>query len=239
MAGLYEGGNEPPGSLKASDNAGEMSPESSTESYPAFARIGLRENPGKNLNQVTCPDRDSNPGHLVSQPDALTVTPQRKMATSLTAVRIDCHFMITTEEQTKEHNVPTIPYYEDKYQLHDISVTGLMFGARGSIPNFSSKFLVGGSVDVILDVCVKEVEIVDNKRRGILSGIVLLHDNARSHTAPATKRLLQPSRWEVFDHPPYSLDLAPSDFLLFPHMKLSVGGQYFGTDNELQTSLVI
>ncbi|KAJ4442873.1 hypothetical protein ANN_04466 [Periplaneta americana] len=58
------------------DNAGEMSPGSSTESYPAFARIGLRENPGKNLNQVTCPNRDSNPGHLVSQPDALTVTPQ-------------------------------------------------------------------------------------------------------------------------------------------------------------------
>ncbi|KAJ4451569.1 hypothetical protein ANN_03038 [Periplaneta americana] len=34
-----------------SDNAGEMSPGSSTESYPAFAHIGLRENPGKNLNQ--------------------------------------------------------------------------------------------------------------------------------------------------------------------------------------------
>ncbi|KAJ4447292.1 hypothetical protein ANN_09296 [Periplaneta americana] len=58
------------------DNAGEMSPESSTESYPAFARIALRENPGKNVNQVTCPDRDWNPGHLVSRPDALTVTPQ-------------------------------------------------------------------------------------------------------------------------------------------------------------------
>ncbi|KAJ4452261.1 hypothetical protein ANN_03779 [Periplaneta americana] len=53
-----------------------MSPGSSTESYPAFGRIGLRENPGKNLNQVTCPDRDSNPGHLVSRLDALTVTPQ-------------------------------------------------------------------------------------------------------------------------------------------------------------------
>ncbi|KAJ4429783.1 hypothetical protein ANN_21987 [Periplaneta americana] len=56
-----------------------MSPGSSTESYPVFARIGLRENPGKTLNQVTCPDRDSNPGHLVSQPDALTVTPQSLM----------------------------------------------------------------------------------------------------------------------------------------------------------------
>ncbi|KAJ4433439.1 hypothetical protein ANN_15741 [Periplaneta americana] len=58
------------------DNAGEMNPGSNTESYPAFAHIGLRENPGKNLNQVTCPDRKSNPGHLVSRLDALTVTPQ-------------------------------------------------------------------------------------------------------------------------------------------------------------------
>ncbi|KAJ4441791.1 hypothetical protein ANN_11649 [Periplaneta americana] len=32
-----------------------MSPGSNTENYPAFAHIGLRENPGKNLNQVTCP----------------------------------------------------------------------------------------------------------------------------------------------------------------------------------------
>ncbi|KAJ4431780.1 hypothetical protein ANN_20385 [Periplaneta americana] len=53
-----------------------MNPGSNTESYPVFARIGLRENPGKNLNQVTCPDQDSNPGHLVSRPDALTVTAQ-------------------------------------------------------------------------------------------------------------------------------------------------------------------
>ncbi|KAJ4427216.1 hypothetical protein ANN_24833 [Periplaneta americana] len=58
------------------ENADEMSPGHSTESYPAFAQIGLRENPGKNLIQITCPDRDSNPAHLVSRPDALTVTLQ-------------------------------------------------------------------------------------------------------------------------------------------------------------------
>ncbi|KAJ4426774.1 hypothetical protein ANN_26573 [Periplaneta americana] len=52
-----------------------MSPGSSTESYPAFARIGFRENPGKNLNQVTCPDRDSN---LVLQPGALTLLQKLK-----------------------------------------------------------------------------------------------------------------------------------------------------------------
>ena len=58
------------------DNASEMSPGSSTDSYPAFAHIGLRENAGKKLNQVTCPDRESNLGNLVSRPDALTVIPQ-------------------------------------------------------------------------------------------------------------------------------------------------------------------
>ncbi|KAJ4433420.1 hypothetical protein ANN_15679 [Periplaneta americana] len=49
-----------------------MSPGSNTQSYPAFAHIGLKENPEKNLNQVTYPDRKSNLGHLVSRPDALT-----------------------------------------------------------------------------------------------------------------------------------------------------------------------
>ncbi|KAJ4428533.1 hypothetical protein ANN_24577 [Periplaneta americana] len=67
-----------------------MSPGSSTESYPAFARILLRENPGKNINQVNCPDRDSNPGHLVSQPDALTVTPQ--IYASITSCNIEIIF---------------------------------------------------------------------------------------------------------------------------------------------------
>ncbi|KAJ4433608.1 hypothetical protein ANN_15918 [Periplaneta americana] len=59
------------------DNASEMSPGSSTESYLPFAHIGLRENPRNNLNLVTCPDRESNPGHQVSCLDELTVTPQR------------------------------------------------------------------------------------------------------------------------------------------------------------------
>ncbi|KAJ4430096.1 hypothetical protein ANN_22305 [Periplaneta americana] len=63
-----------------------MSPGSSTESYPAFAHLGLRENPGKNLNQVTCPDRESNPGHLISRPDALTVTPQFRALSSGSSV---------------------------------------------------------------------------------------------------------------------------------------------------------
>ncbi|KAJ4436940.1 hypothetical protein ANN_17072 [Periplaneta americana] len=42
--------------LDEDDNAGEMSPESSTESYPAFAHIGLRENPGETSTRNTKAD---------------------------------------------------------------------------------------------------------------------------------------------------------------------------------------
>ena len=49
--------------------------------------------------------------------------------------------------------------------------------------------------------------------------ILLLHDNARPHTARATIDALETLKYEVLSHPPYSPDLAPSDFHYFPHLK--------------------
>ncbi|KAJ4443393.1 hypothetical protein ANN_05061 [Periplaneta americana] len=43
---------------------------------PSICSYWVEGKPGKNLNQVTCPDREWNLGHLVSLLDALTVTPQ-------------------------------------------------------------------------------------------------------------------------------------------------------------------
>ncbi|GFW36255.1 uncharacterized protein TNCV_4931171 [Trichonephila clavipes] len=55
-----------------------------------------------------------------------------------------------------------------------------------------------------------------NKRHGLLmSGVLLLHDNARPHSAINTQNLIRSFGWEQIDQPPYSPDLAPSDFHLF------------------------
>ncbi|PSN56293.1 hypothetical protein C0J52_22810 [Blattella germanica] len=35
---------------------------------------------------------------------------------------------------------PTIPYYQEKYNLDNITITCHMLGARGTIPNFFVKF---------------------------------------------------------------------------------------------------
>lgn len=65
---------------------------------------------------------------------------------------------------------------------------------------------------------------MQKKRRGKLSKIVfLIHDNACPHTADVTQDLIEEFRWNVFGDPPYSLDLAPNNFDLFPQLKQYLG----------------
>ena len=46
-------------------------------------------------------------------------------------------------------------------------------------------------------------------------GVVFRQNNARSHTSLVTRQKLLQLEWDVLPHPPYSLDLAPSDYYLF------------------------
>ena len=48
---------------------------------------------------------------------------------------------------------------------------------------------------------------------------MLLHDNVRPHTAAHTAETLRKLKFEVMAHPPYSPDLAPSDYYLFGPLK--------------------
>ncbi|GBP54769.1 Mariner Mos1 transposase [Eumeta japonica] len=48
--------------------------------------------------------------------------------------------------------------------------------------------------------------------------IILLHDNARLHVAVPVKNYLKELDWEVLPHPPYSPDIAPSNYHLFRSM---------------------
>ena len=43
---------------------------------------------------------------------------------------------------------------------------------------------------------------------------------------------LRDLHYELLEHPPYSPDLAPSDFYLFPKLKLFLAGQRFSSNQE-------
>jgi histone-lysine N-methyltransferase SETMAR len=83
------------------------------------------------------------------------------------------------------------------------------------------------------DIHRQLVEVaIHRKRPGLLrKGVTLLHD-ARPQTANRTRELLRHYNWEVLDHPPYSPDLAPSDFHLFGPLKKHLGGRRFATNGK-------
>ena len=75
------------------------------------------------------------------------------------------------------------------------------------------------------------------KRRGKLSTIpLLLHDNAPAHKSHVARAALLKCGFEEMVHPPYSPDLSPCDFHLFPNLKKHLRGTRFKNDNELMVA---
>lgn len=85
------------------------------------------------------------------------------------------------------------------------------------------------------DILQEPQYAIKSKCPGMLSdGIILLHDNARPHTANLTKATLQRFGWKTFQHPLYSPDLSPCDFHIFGNLKKDVCGRWFHSDKEGQ-----
>ena len=84
---------------------------------------------------------------------------------------------------------------------------------------------------VVLERLRKRVQRV---RRDIADDWVLQHDNAPAHTALSIREFLAKKNIPVLPHPPYSPDLAPCDFYLFPKLKSKLKGHHFGTMENIQ-----
>ena len=72
------------------------------------------------------------------------------------------------------------------------------------------------------------------KRRGkITKEVLFLHDSAPAHRALATQKKLAYLGFQCLDHPPYSPDLASSDYHLFPGLKKHLKGRNFSSDAKV------
>jgi len=68
--------------------------------------------------------------------------------------------------------------------------------------------------------------------------VLFLHDNAPAHQALATQKKLAYLGFQCLDHPPYSLDLVPLDYHLFPRLKKQLKGHHFLSDTEVIAATV-
>jgi len=63
---------------------------------------------------------------------------------------------------------------------------------------------------------------------------MLHHDNAPAYASLLIRSYLAKNQTSVVPHPPYSPDLAPADFFLFPKIKTILKGRRFLTTEEIQ-----
>ena len=64
--------------------------------------------------------------------------------------------------------------------------------------------------------------------------MILQHDNARPHVAKLVRTYLETLKWEVPLHPPYSPDIAPSDYYLLRSMAHGLADQQFRSYEDIE-----
>ena len=67
--------------------------------------------------------------------------------------------------------------------------------------------------------------------------VILQHDNAQPHVAKPFKNYLETLKWEILPHPPYSPDIALSDYYFFRSMAHGLADQQFRSYEDIETWL--
>ncbi|GFV94634.1 histone-lysine N-methyltransferase SETMAR [Trichonephila clavipes] len=82
--------------------------------------------------------------------------------------------------------------------------------------------------------------VIDQKRPELANrrGVIFHQDNARPHTSVVTRQKLWELGWEVLMHPPYSPDLAPSDYSLFIALQNFQGDKKSGSIEDCGNRLL-
>jgi len=69
------------------------------------------------------------------------------------------------------------------------------------------------------------------------NGVLILHDKSRPHFGKDVRELLDRYMWVMVTHPPYSPDMSPPDFDLFPKLKINMRGVRFSTLEDISASV--
>ena len=94
-------------------------------------------------------------------------------------------------------------------------------------------------IDAVIYTVLKKVKEFYNKKRLSKgwSGVHLLHDNASSQKCEVVKSFLASEKVKVLNHSPYSPDLTPCDFFLFPRLEKMLSGNKYTSRSSLDSAV--
>ena len=87
---------------------------------------------------------------------------------------------------------------------------------------------------------LKKLKARINRLRPVMQmqRVLFHHDNAPPNIGRKTRETIDSMGWTTLPHPPYSPDLAPSDYHLFGPMKLHMKGICHENDDNLKTTVM-
>lgn len=134
------------------------------------------------------------------------------------------HYYITLN---KEANKVWLTADEDRPQIAKTAINSkkCMFCIFFSIEGIVAKIVVPKGTTVTANLYADKVlpevfsKFKEMTGRSTVRDVMLHHDNAGPHTSKVVTKYLNKERVDILPHPPYSPDLAPCDFFLFPKLK--------------------
>ena len=134
-----------------------------------------------------------------------------------------------SEKIKNAHVLPREPYIRKKMMY------AIFFNSSGpvvQVPCPSGHTVTG---QFYKNSVLKKVKKFYNKKQPSKgwSGVHLLHDNASSHKCEVVKSFLASEKVKVLNHSPYSPDLSPCDFFLFPRLKKMLSGNKYTSRSSL------
>lgn len=129
---------------------------------------------------------------------------------------------IVSPSDIQKKTMVTIFFNADGVQLIDVKPKGI---------KINSDYFINMILQKLADLDV--VKKAKNQKQQML----LHFDNAPSHNAKVVESFIAKTTFERIPHPPYSPDLAPSDFGLFGTVKDYFKGREFESEEELLSAI--
>ena len=93
-------------------------------------------------------------------------------------------------------------------------------------------YLYASQLEMVQEALVKKRSVLINRKIPLL-----LHDNAKPHVSKIVQEKINDLGWEVLPHPPYSPDIAPSDFHLFRSLQNSLQEKKFKNLDDIKSHI--
>ena len=121
---------------------------------------------------------------------------------------------------------------------HDSNQKKIMLSVWWGVRGIIHWELLPPNRTITADFYCQQLDRVAAKLQGKQDKIYFLHDNARPHVAKLTREKLLELGWITVPHPPYSPDLAPTDYHLFRSLSNYLKEKKFDDEYDLEMGLL-